>query len=137
MSLQKSTVYFSSNTSMLPSSKLCDILDMPKMEDFGNYLGIPTVWGRSKKNALAYVKDQMMAKLIEWKQQFLSQAVKETLIKAATQAMPTYPMNVFKLIESLCNDIDAVIARFWWGQGDKERKIHWVSWDVMGAAKVE
>lgn len=97
MSLQKSTVYFNSNTPLQLSAELCDILDMPKVEDPGNYLDIPMMWGRSKKNALAYVNDRMMEKLTRWKQQFLSQARKETLIKAITQAVPTYPMNVFKL----------------------------------------
>ncbi|KAM1714186.1 hypothetical protein ACFX12_024832 [Malus domestica] len=83
-----------------------------EVEDSGNYLGILTIWGRSKKNALTYVKDRIMAKIIGWKQQFLSQSSKETLIKAVAQAVPTYPMNVFKLPENLCSDIDVALARF-------------------------
>lgn len=115
VSLQKSTMYFSTNTPMSVLSELCDILNMPQVKNPGSYLGIPTLWGRSKKITLAYVKDRMMAKLNGWKQQFLSQAGKETLIKAIAQAVPTYPMNVFKLPNNLCRDIDAAIARFWRG----------------------
>ncbi|KAM1143102.1 hypothetical protein ACFX2B_031667 [Malus domestica] len=76
-----------------------------------------------------------MTKIIWWKQQFLSQFGKETLIQAVAQAMPTYPINVFKLSKNLCRDIDAAIARFWKGQKEKERRIHWVNWDMLGSAK--
>lgn len=54
-----------------------------------------------------------MAKVHGWKQQFLSHAGKETLIKAVAQAVPAYPMNIFKLPDNLCNEINADIARFW------------------------
>ncbi|KAM1127829.1 hypothetical protein ACFX13_038573 [Malus domestica] len=73
VSLQKSTVYFSSNIPMPLSYELCDILHMPKVEDPGKYL------------------------------------------------------------DNLCRDIDAAIARFWWGQRDKERRIHWVSWEAWSS----
>lgn len=78
---------------------------MPKVEDLGNYLGIPTIWGRSKRNTLAYVKDRVMDKLHGWKQQFLSHAGKEILIKGVAQAVLSYLMNIFKLPDNLCNEI--------------------------------
>lgn len=31
------------------------------------------------------------------------------------QAIPTFAMSVFKLPMRLCNDIQKVVARFWWG----------------------
>lgn len=65
-----------------------------------------------------------MAKIVGWKQQFLSQSGKETLIKAVAQVVQTYAMNVFKLPENLCSDIDEALARFWWGQKDKEQHIY-------------
>lgn len=57
------------------------------------------------------------------------------LIKAVAQAVPTYPMNVFRLSARLCKEIDTVIAKFWWGNRNKERGIHWVNWEDMGCAK--
>ncbi|KAM1708753.1 hypothetical protein ACFX2K_001685 [Malus domestica] len=96
---------------------------MPQVEDPGKYLGISTDWGSSKKEALAYVNDRVLRKIEGWKQQFLSQAGREVLIKAVAQAVPAYPMNIFKFPDSLCNEIDAAIARFWWGQREDERRI--------------
>jgi hypothetical protein len=50
----------------------------------------------------------------------LSKAGKEILVKAAAQAIPTYAMSCFDLTKGLC---EAVIARYWWSQQDKEKKI--------------
>lgn len=59
------------------------------------------------------------------------------MIKAVAQAMPAYPMNIFKFSDTLCNEIDAALARFWWRQRENERRIHWVSWEDMGYSKCE
>ncbi|KAM1419630.1 hypothetical protein ACFXTO_023154 [Malus domestica] len=74
--------------------QLSGILEMPVVEDLGTYLGVPTMWGRSKRDALAFIKERVLAKILGWKQQFLSKAGKEVLIKAVALAIPTYPMNV-------------------------------------------
>ncbi|KAM1987295.1 hypothetical protein ACFX15_034582 [Malus domestica] len=94
---------------------------MPVMEDIGMYLGVITVWGRSKYDALTYIKDRVLAKIMGWKQQFISQVGKKVLIKAIDMVVPTYPMNVFQLPDRLCREIDVVFAKFWWGNTNKER----------------
>ena len=45
------------------------------------------------------------------------------MIKEVVQPIPTYSMSVFKLPVSLCKDIEAMIRKFWWEQGDS-KKIH-------------
>ena len=57
------------------------------------------------------------------------------LIKAVIQAIPTYTMGCFKLPVSLCNEIEALIKRFWWGQRGDRRKIHWIKWEEMTKSK--
>lgn len=79
---------------------------------------------RSKWEALAFVKDRVMVKIQGWKQGFLSQAGSELLIKGVTQTIPTSPMNIFCFPDNICNDIDAEVAKFWWGQRTRERNIH-------------
>ncbi|KAM2052668.1 hypothetical protein FF1_002420 [Malus domestica] len=73
VSLQKSTVYFSANTSVALAHELSGILEMTVVEDPGTYLGVPTMWGRLKRDALAFIKERVLAKILGWKQQFLSQ----------------------------------------------------------------
>ena len=45
----------------------------------------------------------------------LSKAGKEVLIKAVAQSIPTYTMNVFQLPMKLCDELNAMCAKFWWG----------------------
>ncbi|BFG20813.1 hypothetical protein CerSpe_070870 [Prunus speciosa] len=46
-------------------------------------------------------------------------------------------MSVFKFPITLCKELDSSIESFWWGQKNDSNKIHWVSWEKLGLAKVE
>ena len=48
---------------------------------------------------------------------------KEIMIKAVIQSIPAYSMSVFKLPVSLCKDIEMMIRKFWWGQGETKKYI--------------
>ena len=56
---------------------------------------------------------------------------REVLLKAVVQAIPTFAMSCFKLPVGLCNDIEAMIQKFWWGQRCDCRRIHWKKWDIL------
>lgn len=58
------------------------------------------------------------------------------LIKFVIQAIPTYAMGCFKLPLSLCNEIEVLIRKFWWGQQGDKRKIYWVKWEEMTKSKL-
>jgi hypothetical protein len=44
-------------------------------------------------------------------------------------------MACFKLPRGLCQHIDALIRKFWWGSKAGERKTAWVSWEEMTKPK--
>ncbi|KAM1672854.1 hypothetical protein ACFXTN_037707 [Malus domestica] len=133
----KSSVCFGSNVPEEVSRHLSTILGFEWVGDPGMYLGVPAIWGRSKKAGLAYVKGRLLDKLQGWKKSTLSQAGREILIKAVAQAIPAYPMNLFKFPVSFCNEMDALITKFWWGQKLGENRIHWVSRERLGRSKEE
>ena len=53
-----------------------------------------------------------------WKEKLLSLAGKEVIIKAVVQSIPTYLISVFKILVGLRKDIEAMIQKFRWGQGE-------------------
>lgn len=105
--------YFGANTSARVSNELGIILGMLVVENPGTYLGVPALWGCSKKRGLAYVKGRIMGKLQRRKQNTLSNEGKEALIKAIAQAIPAYHMSLFKFPAMVCVELDAMVTRFW------------------------
>ena len=99
------------------------------------YLGLPSLVGRSKKHTFRALKEKLDNKLSGWKEKPIFQASKEVLIKAVAQALPTYTMSVFKLPDSLCDELTRMILRFWWGQKDGKNKMAWLSWEKMCTPK--
>ncbi|KAI5317842.1 hypothetical protein L3X38_037549 [Prunus dulcis] len=110
---------------------------MTDTDDPGHYLGLPTMWGRSKKDALSFVKDRLLCKVQGWKQGLLSQAGRETLSKSVALAIPTYPMSIFLFPKGFCGELDGILANFWWGHSGNKNKIHWINWWALGLPKHE
>ncbi|XP_058733501.1 uncharacterized mitochondrial protein AtMg00310-like [Vicia villosa] len=81
------------------------------------------------------VVERVWKKVKGWKKKFLSTAGKEILIKAVAQAIPTYIMSCLKIPDSVCHEIESMLANFWWGARNGERKIHWMSWEKLSKAK--
>ncbi|KAB2632571.1 ribonuclease H protein [Pyrus ussuriensis x Pyrus communis] len=134
---QKSSVFFGGNVPKVLSRELTDILGIVKVGDPESYLGVLAIWGKSKKCGLAFVKERLLGKIQGWKQSLLSQAGREVLIKAVAQAILAYPMNLFKFPTMLCNEYDAMISQFWWGQLGGKHRIHWVSKERLCRSRAE
>ena len=135
INLEKSSVYFSNNTPNCQKDEIKQILGVREVDWFESYLGLPTLVGRSKYHSFSYLKDRLCKKLQGWKGMLLSRAGKEIFIKAVAQSIPTYTMGVLQLPVKLCDDLDALCAKFWWGQVGNERKIHWRRWDRLALIK--
>lgn len=52
-------------------------------------------------------------------------------------SIPTYSMCYFKLLKYFYDELERMMARFWWGQQKDERKHHWVNWKYMCKEKRE
>ena len=113
------------------------MLGVSEVQRFEFYLGLPTLVGWSKYLTFSFLKDRVWKKLQGWKVKILSRAGKEILIKVVAQSIPTYTMSVFQLLVKLCEELQSMCARFWWGQVGNERKIHQLSWDKLTRPKIE
>ena len=72
-----------------------------------------------------------------WKEKILSIGGREILIKAVARAISTYTMSCFQLPKGLCDEIESMTRRFWWGQRGYESKIAWVSWRKLCKSKLK
>ncbi|CAN6679292.1 unnamed protein product [Malus baccata var. baccata] len=134
VNFQKSSVYFGANIPKRVSAELANILRVKVVLDPGAYLGVLAI-PRSKKRGLAYIKEKIMGKVQGWKHKLLSTAGREVLVKAVVQAIPAYPMYIFKFPATVCHDFDTIVVDFWWGSQGAKRKTHWVSKKVLGLPK--
>lgn len=126
---------FSPNTPSCVREEICSSIRIPETQNPGKYLGLPTVWGRSKHEALNFVKERVMAKVKGWKHSLLSLSGKEVLIKAVATAVPAFPMSVFKFPKKSCSELNSILSNFWWGEGQNGNKLHWKSWDKLSRSK--
>jgi hypothetical protein len=95
------------------------------------YLGLPTPEGRMSKGKFKSLQEQLIKRLIQWAEGYLSQGGKEVLLKAVAQAIPVYVMGIFKLPFGLLDELTKLMRDFWWGEENGKRKTHWISWDSM------
>ena len=98
---------------------------------------MPPLVGKGKRKDFNKIENQVGRKIVGWKGKLLSNAGREILIKVVAQATPTYMMSCFKLPNTLCKELNAMMSKFWWGQKEKERKMAWVSWEKMCKPKSE
>ena len=116
---------------------ISNYLEVPEVKEYEKYLGLPAMVGRKKKESLNNLKERVWSKLQGWKEKLLSQAGRAILLKAVVQAIPTFAMSCFKLPEGLCDEIEALIWKIFWGQKGEQRKIHWKKWEVLCKPKSE
>lgn len=67
--------------------------------------------GRKNINFFNDVKLRVLNKLTSWQSKFFSYGGKKVLIKVVPQAVLAYAMSVFKVAQSICEDIQKAITR--------------------------
>ena len=137
MNNDKTALFFSCNTPQITRDSICSMFGSNPTTQFEKYLGLPLVVGRVKRRAFNKIKDRVWQRLQGWKENLLSQASREVLIKAVIQAIPTYAMSCFKFPADFCADLSAMATRFWWGERGVERKIHWLNKKKLMKSKNE
>lgn len=134
---QKTSIMFSSNTEESIQNAILQEARVVLCGDYGKYLGLPTMIGRSKYQIFKGIKERIWKKIHSWKNSFLSTVGKEVKIKAVLQSVPTYAMDVFILPKRLCQEINALLSNFWWNKKQEGRGICWKRWEKMGENKMK
>lgn len=87
INVQKSNLFFSANASSDLKVEIKEILGMPEMDPKAKYLGLLTVWGKSKRESMAFIEDKIYGKIQGWGDTQLNHAGKEVLIKSVIQTI--------------------------------------------------
>ena len=111
----KTNLFFTINTRSEVRQEIQTMLGAQVLFDCEQYLGLPMVARKSKVNTFKGVREKISKRVIGWNEKFISKAGREILIKTVGQAIPTYIMIIFKIPKNLCDDINAILAKYWWG----------------------
>ena len=58
------------------------------------------------------------------------------MIKSVLQAIPSYVMSLFRLPNTLLDEIEKMMNAFWWGHGgSSNRGLNWLSWEKLSVHK--
>ena len=134
---QKMAFFFSKDTMPEVRTLIQQMLGGRIMTQSEKYLNLPMASGKSKVTTFKDLQEKVTKRVMGWKERFISKVGREVLIKTVVQATPTYAMSIFKLPKSTCDNINSLLAKYWWGQTREERKIHWINWKKLCTQKKE
>jgi hypothetical protein len=135
INMDKSSIFFSKGCPEVIRGMIKGELQVAKETLNEKYLGMPSDVGISKSGAFKYLRDKVWKKVLGWLEQLLSVGGKEILIKSVAQAVPTFSMSCFKLPKGLCEHINSMLRKFWWGCKEGQRRTSWVAWEQMTQPK--
>lgn len=131
----KSSVNFSSNTSVRDRMVVCNELGVNEVQQPGKYLGMPMFVGRRKVAEFSFLSEKVNQKLQNWHNQTLSKAGKVILLKLAAQVVPNFWMGMLLIPLEVCDRIEKAMNAFWWGSASSGRGIKWLSWERLCTVK--
>ncbi|CAM8926233.1 unnamed protein product [Rhodiola kirilowii] len=127
----KSEVYFSPNVEDRVGEALSNMLGVSKVPGHSKYLGLPLAMSQKRCEAFNFVVDKLWSRVSGWKENLLSIAGKEVLIKSVLLATPLYTMSCFSLPAGILSKLTSVVAKFWWSNQGASSGIHWVRRDKL------
>nr|GEV59732.1 RNA-directed DNA polymerase, eukaryota [Tanacetum cinerariifolium] len=108
----------------------CSIMKTPF-----KYLGVMVGGNMSLVKSWDNMVDKLKQRLSKWKLKTLSIGGRLTLLKSVLGSSPVYNMSLFKVPKIVLNKMEGMRKKFFNGMQDGERKIAWVKWSKVLAAK--
>ncbi|CAA7045232.1 unnamed protein product [Microthlaspi erraticum] len=137
VNLRKSSITFGSQVKPHVNTHMRRLLGIHNEGANGKYLEVPEQFGNKKTEMFHYIVDKVKERTQGWHKQSLSTGGKEVLLKSIAIALPVYSMNVFKLPTGICEEINSVLAKFWWNTNEERKGMHWFAWKRLCLSKKE
>lgn len=102
--MAKSSVLFSKRTSQVKKDAIQRILGVQEMSSHRKYLGMPSMFGRARKEIFQGIRDNIWRRINGWSERFRV---------AVLQAIPTFVMSCFLIPRGIIDLVEGAIRRFW------------------------
>lgn len=135
INLKKSHIHFSRNVDNQLAHTISSTAGIPLVNNFGKYLGVPSIHGRKTSALYREVLDRVKNRLEGWKTKYLSFAGRHTLLQSVLSAIPMYSMQTSMLPLGVCYELEKISRKFLWGSKQGERKCNLVKWEVVTKPK--
>nr|GFB81360.1 RNA-directed DNA polymerase, eukaryota [Tanacetum cinerariifolium] len=99
------------------------------------YLGVMVGGNMSIINAWDDSIQKLKSQLSKWKIKTLSIGGRLTLLKSVLGASPIYAMSIFKVPKSVLFAMESIRRNFFYGSQGAEKKLTWIKWTKVLAAK--
>ena len=115
VSVTKSCLWFSPDTSQHYKDQVTGILGVPTINHIGTYLGTPIFTFRRTTSSYQYLADKIRMKIESWQTKYLSMVGRATLIKSVVSIIPIYAMQAALLPQKISHQLDKMNCSFLWG----------------------
>lgn len=122
--------YFSQATVMI-KFQIFNIHSIKRVSNIGTYLGFPLLSKNPKHSDFNQLISRLNTKLCCWKSKTLTFAIRLTLAKSVSFAIPTHIMQCFHLLSKTSYAINKTIRGFIWGSYPNNRKTHLLNWNMV------
>lgn len=134
---ENSSIHYNINVSHDRRTEIEWILGMKECKHDEKYLGHSFYRFHSRAAGFDNVIEKMASKLSGWKQKFLSMAGRLTLANSVLQAIPTFIMQMFQVLQSRLKKMEVMTRRFVWGVlEDKQHHMYLKSWETLCQPKM-
>lgn len=95
------------------------------------YLGCSLIVGRQKISHYSDLLSGVTNRARGWQTKFLSLGGKEILIRHVLQSTPIHLLSTVHPPKGVLNQIEKVLASFFWRRSDGNARHHWASWKSL------
>ncbi|KAL3825541.1 hypothetical protein ACJIZ3_021570 [Penstemon smallii] len=124
----KSFIHFSRNVDNHFNILVENELNLRECDHNSKHLGLPFCKKRSRSQAFNDIIVKLQQKLNGWRSKNLSHAGRGILVKAVAQALPMYPMSTFLIPKTICDTLDKIMRKFWWGENSNGNSLMLKTW---------
>ncbi|KAI8573692.1 hypothetical protein RHMOL_Rhmol01G0297000 [Rhododendron molle] len=117
------------------ANRLATIIGIDRTLNLGKYLGIPLLHSRVSKAHFNDLIEKVQGRLTGWSNHTLNGAGRATLIQSVSSTIPSYTMQTMEIPISVCEKLDKINRNFLWGDSNKKKKIHLLSWSKVCKSK--